>query len=307
MPLPDLTPVPVRMAPPIACAIRPVAVPREPEWSATPTVTVRGRRVTVRPNAGYAYVQGVKVGGDGSLLITRRTSSEMYSIHDFVRVGERETLVAFEDHPASVVAYRDGRAAKVGLGSPVKVFGLDDLLLSIPVDEKGQPSGLEMTVGQRLALHRRGRVVELGDFRFEASLPGGGLVLSRGDELREWRDGGFVSARLLPSGWRVNAANARGDLLLRHPTPFRTRNGGIETGEEDWSMALLRGATLAPLRFARPRGSERLLWREPATLSPDRRVRFTAFYGDDERGYEVRPKRRQFSLLQTTRQRSGKR
>jgi hypothetical protein len=333
------TAVPVGLASPVEYAIREVPAPKgnvTRHEDGSLTLRIGSRAVRLRGNAEYPQVSGAVVGRDGSILIHRYAPGESWAAADAILKGGRETApvvgVAFYWDAANYVgsyvpdvgplgmsysasrtiAAVAGRRVDLGWGSPVKAWSPTEVLASVTVDVKDQPSGYDQTDASFLRLFRGGRTYEIGRFEFVGALPDRTLVLRRTGEIATWRDGRFLSVRRLPAQWEAAWVNGRGDVLCRKWPPLpkidfeqmakekRSPDDIVKAmnqvqrvagdAERVWDMGLLRGATLTPISFERPKGSERLFWRDSQALADDGRFRFSAFFGPEEHFYEIRPK-----------------
>lgn len=264
---------------------------------------------------GYAYVDNARMGRDGSLLITRRSSDDMGYVNDFIRshgseakvgIGAYETFVTdyrdaksyvgfyyeqvgaaqYPESPETAFTMTQGRLNVLGLGSPVKTWSPNEMLVEISVDSENRPSGQEMRDDGFLRLYRGGRSYEIGRLDFVGSLPDHTVLLWREPNAYLWRQGRYLSALRLPEHWEPVRIDSRGEILVRH----RVSDGpDDETVERRWEMGILRGNVIARLAFARPPGTRKLLWRDTYGFSDDGSVRFEAFYGGDLRAYRVQP------------------
>ena len=218
----------------------------------------------------------------------------------------------YPEGPPMTYRVVNGRAVKIGLGRPVRIWS-GGMVLDVPTDNFGDAQGLELTRSNRLFLHENGRVWPLGPGSALARLADGTLVLSstagsggsRGyfgsaasparETVSVWRAGAFRSRRVLPEGWSSVLANARGDVLVRRTgavvLPFSgDPSGVVSTGEADWTMGVLRGDRIAPYRFARPEETADLLRRETERFGEDGSVVFSAFLGERQARFIVDPR-----------------
>ena len=150
-----------------------------------------------------------------------------------------------------------------------------------------------------------------------SSVGGGFVSLSKravsNDRVLFWRGGRFVAHVALPDRWRIAGLAPDGRVLVRRApahkeTPFPDLQGMTSQeafatiqriqkeeadadtrAERDWTAGFLKGGTLTPIAFGRPKGTARLLWRGGATAYDSRAFRFTAFWGDDARTFRISP------------------
>src|SRR5438552_4080944 len=70
-------------------------------------ITVRDRRIHVTPVPQYHFVDDVRAGTDGSLLIMRRTTTDMWTTNYFLRVHGRERLMAYDGYEGFICDFFD--------------------------------------------------------------------------------------------------------------------------------------------------------------------------------------------------------
>ncbi len=183
--------------------------------------------------------------------------------------------------PATVVQAINGKERELGIGVDLKTWWPNRVLVAIAVDDHENPTGYEFTDHEFLRLYDKGRPIEIGPYHFLGMVDYKTIAVTSASTVYLWRETGFVSARSVPPGYRFVAVNSYGDVLVRY-LPDAER-------EEVWKMALLHTNTLTPLTFRRPTNSKGLLWRETQSFGANRRIHFSAFYGDVEKYYELAP------------------
>lgn len=269
---------------------------------------IGGRRVRIRPRVKTRPLVGAVPGRDGSIRVIEKIpwdgSTRRYVI---ARPAQRKLIArAYEPHESYLDARYSffetnvdysaphtyfpsgppllemdaGETRKtLGLGSPLKVWEKDEILVNVPVDEEGRPNTMEFNKRSFLRLYLHGRPVEIGYFKLLRALKDRTLILV-GDEdpgsVCFWRRGAFLSGYRLPPGWEPEMANARGDVLVRN-------------GERNWGAKVLRGSVLSTVQFVRPPETQGLLWRTTDSFDEPGRIRFDAFWGEREGTFELRP------------------
>ena len=319
-------------------------------------VVVGGRRVVLGPREGFDYVDGVERGRDGSLLVHRADfrkgraewrdsvwyrgrettvwGAQVYrDRNDYATYFVREEMPWLGDTPAppltppEATGVRDGKPVALGWGWPKAWTPEGALVLQVPVDAAGQPSGFEFTEDKVTRIVSGAREWRVRGYRYLGRMDDGtiGLVSSRPyiyfsewadgtlrDRVLLWRGGRFVAHVELPARWRVEGLSPAGWILARRsppskplpPIPFvegrkaedivrdleRDANSDDDPetrAERDWTAGVLKDGVLTPVTFPKPKGAERLLWQDGATEYGRRAFRFMAFWGDDERTFRV--------------------
>jgi hypothetical protein len=225
-----------------------------------------------------------------------------FDSHNWVGSFVRET--GPRDYPLSAptaVAVIGGKIREFGPGEPVKVWSTTHFLVSIPVDEHNKPSGAEFATGSFLRVYRGTSLSDIGRWELVGSSAPNNLILSHDRQVAYWKEGKFAKVWTLPAKWRAVAANAKGEVLLRlaegprnEPATYDEavrRDDSEDVSEElDWSAAILSNGKIRQIKCNRPRGAESLMWRDTNRFTSDGRVRFSAFYGDITKHYELKPK-----------------
>ncbi|MEZ0327594.1 MAG: hypothetical protein ACAH95_16970 [Fimbriimonas sp.] len=244
----------------------------------------------------------------------KRMPTVSYGGHDVTLVEWRDSRnyvgyfirkMGARDYPLSeptALAVIDGRARELGPGQPSKVWSLDHFLVSIPVDERNIPSGTEFTVDSFLRVYRGKAHHDIGRWTYVGSLGPSSLVLQRNRQVAFWKNGRFTRVFELAGDWKAVAVNKIGDVLLRPqekdqevPGTYEEARAGTTGEEEDersnWSAAVLSNGVVRQLRFAKPANTKDLLWDETIDFSAAGRVRFSAFYGDVAKQFELGPRK----------------
>ena len=246
------------------------------------SVRIAGRRVVLRPNDGYEHVDGYERGRDGSLLIHRGHREINWSSQDSILYRGRETVVPHglvsiyrdrKDYAGSIVretsgigmpesapdtfVVEDGAVRWFGPGS-VRDWSPDGaLVLEVPVNGQGQPSGTEFTVGSATRILAGGREWVVDDYGFAGRMKDGRLVFVSGatsssvgngfislsknelarDRVLVWKAGRFTSHTLLPPGWHVAGVSPDGWLLTRYTAPSTVEDSPPDTSDPEHAMA----------------------------------------------------------------------
>jgi len=301
--------------------IREIPIPKAPggpQENETYIVYVNGKPVQIpgRPDVEYYdWIYKVVPGRDGSFLVRRKFHSEPTRVHDLIRIGDEETLLVEDRELVKVTHYFDaknyigwyypdsglmapmtppttlvvanGVRRKIGFGQPIFRWGDDRLLVTIPVDRDNRPTPYEFWEDNFLRLYQKEKPSDIGRFGFVGATEDRRLVLRRNNLVAEWRDGKIVSLRRLPKNWEAVATSPGADILVRE----RVAANANDTEEErDWRMGILCGDRISPVVFARPKGSEKLCWRETGRIDRARRIRIDVFFQDIDKRYELTPR-----------------
>jgi hypothetical protein len=198
-------------------------------------------------------------------------------------------------------------------------------VIEVPVDNGLVPAGNEFTTGVVTRLTGPFGHVSFARFRFVYTENNGTVILQSGSgssqsgdgyvyfgkrapqktEVLVCRYGVVVRHLVLPNGWTIVGCSPKGWMLVRkeaspvdvskliHPGMPAGQVTDIlnnaDTGEEDWTMGVLDQATIRPIRFHRPKGTEVLLWRNGDEEFGPHAFRFHVFYGADDRWYRATP------------------
>jgi hypothetical protein len=221
---------------------------------------------------------------------------------------------------------RDGRRTDLGPGVAVAWEPDGLIVLSVPVDDQGRPAGYESTVDSVTRLVFGERQLAVSGFGYLGRTPDGSILMgsstgygtsdsgfvygAQGDSESDdvlWVKNGKLTRRLpLPKGWRIVGASPAGWLLVRkwpiRKVPdtskartaeevFRQQEQMAEEAVDDelvWEMGRLEGNLLRPIRFARPRGTAGLFWRD-SFVGRDS-VTIHTFFGSMDRWFRLSPR-----------------
>ncbi|HWD39120.1 MAG TPA: hypothetical protein VG944_09755 [Fimbriimonas sp.] len=229
-----------------------------------------------------------------------------------------------------------GKRHELGFGT-VRFWGGGGLFaLDVPVDERLRPSGYEFTTGTLLRIVSPNYHASFPGCDFLGREADGTIVMvtgigdgSAGNAFKyankrasavtlviRWREGSVLSVWELPPSWTVVGRSPAGWLLARKVRPLKNAFENLkpgtsmkemqammaadnDTGEQDWSMGFLRGVRLTPLRFTRPPGTEKLLWRNgDEEYGGATALRIHVFRGNIDRWFRLSlPARRSMSRV----------
>ena len=313
-------PVPVEIGKPISFAIRRISKPIDPQKAnkdGSLDWTIHGKVVHIPRHTKGWSVWRAYAGKDGSLLC-----SEMENVYDgpdrgfLIKHPRQKKLIATAYVPGQ--HYLDARTSiyemnwdlqdsplgstfgppelhvqkdKVdryyGLGDDVAVWSADEILTTIPIDDRGVPCVREFVNSWFLRFYLRGKPIEIGRCDYLGALSDHTLLLWHVDlspdrtGLFDWRLGKFLRGRELPRAWKPIVVNSRGDILLRK-----------DPGDyQEWEVAILRGNVMTPIEFVRPAGTEKLFWETEPTFDDKDTIVFNAYYRAREEFYALTPVR----------------
>ena len=310
------------------------------------TVKVGGCELVFAPNESFPNVDGLRVGSDGSVLVSRSSTETVWNFQDSIWFNGVETplecgTVAFyRDRnnysgqylvPTAGLSATPPRAFVMAHGKnrdrvdgTVRYWGQDGLLVvEVPVTAQLKPSGVEFTEGVLTRLiqgeaswafsglafsgRQKNGVVVLVAGGGKAQDPNGYAYMGKSEPTERsvllWKSGRVLDRIALPKGWDLVRCSAEGWALLRKVKPLQDPFEGaekmtheqlmalmmkeVDTGEQDWTMGVLKGDIFAPVVFPRPKGTENLLWRSSNEELGLRSFRFSVFLGDEYRTYRL--------------------
>lgn len=240
--------------------------------------------------------------GGASVYRDRRNYAGIHSI-----AFGAQNLGGGSNDPIFSYVLRDGKVQELGPGG-VEHWGKDDVfVLSVNIDQARRPAGDEFKTSRATRIVQNGREWTLFEYDFLGRMNDGTLAFvspqNRGihdyglslepprpqTRVLLWRGGAFVSHVALPERWRVEKLSPEGWILVRQAPPSGPNFGEdpLIREERTWKAARLRGEELIPIEFPRPKGSERLLWREGPYQIGANSFRFHAFWDKVDRWYRL--------------------
>lgn len=174
--------------------------------------------------------------------------------------------------PMAYVVER-GRTRVLGPGIPDSWIPGGDLVAAVAVKKNGEPAGWEDSSVVNAFVYAGGKTYNLGRLRFLTRRADGSVVLYDSDTsadadhgrelpvgLYVWRHKKLVPWVRLPKGWRPVVADTESGLLVR-----KDRYGD----DANWTIGIVHGRHLAPIRFETPRNTRGMIWYETRWLRPD--------------------------------------
>ncbi len=315
-------PATVKIGAPLNCRIRQVPPPKEQKFSDPKSrdliFRIGDKQVHIKPPEEFAVVEdSTLVGKDGSVRVDyyvaidpgAYTGTKIITNHpqrrllakafdptgpyqdakNYVRSYYKDVnAIDMPNAPGTVVQRINGVEHELGGGMAIKTWWPNRVLASISVDTNNVPSGYEFTDHGFLRMYDKGKAIEIGPYDFLGLVDDRTLAVMKDDAVYMWRDGSFISARRVPKDWEFVKVNVQGDVLVRHRV---ASDASDDLREKIWDMGILHGNTIFPLKFKKPASSNGLLWRDTQGFDSSGRVRFSGFYGDVEKFYEVTPLR----------------
>ena len=254
-----------------------------------------------KPDPDASPVRSVEV-----LSIRPETTVAGHPAQITVRCGSRDYAGWFTvDDPGGIgppltppMAYivEKGRERVLGPGIPIAWSPGRALVAKVRLKPDGKAAGWEDGSVSDTFIYTPGRAYDLGRLFFMGRRADGTAVLWDSDTevdgdhgrglpvgIYLWRQYRLVPWVRLPQGWRPMAMDAKGGMLVRRDRPDREHEDDAR-----WEMAILRGRTLSPVRFVRPKGSWGKDCVDTRWLRPDGRFRIGA-EGEKEVDYVFSP------------------
>lgn len=237
-PAPLPTAIAIRIAAPETWTLQQIPAPRQPDTetfgSEVPiTVTVGGKKVTIRPTDRFEHIDGIDRGSDGSLLIHRGHRGIRWdgmatiwyrgkeqdvkeggvSVYrdrlNYAGSFIRETnAIGFPESAPEAFQVSGGKYRDLGWGA-IDHLGADGVVvLRVPVDESMKPSGAEFTVGSVTRIVHGGKEWLVPGYGFLGRQKDGTIVLASSVDSVD-AGNGYVALNSRPG-------SARGVLLWRN-------------------------------------------------------------------------------------------